>query len=470
MGRAYDMVWEGQPNYRWVKCYRNQRYRVTCEQLGTPRSKEDSYKQANQWWRLKKAELDNRAVPPEYEVALRDIDRKIKYAKAFAPDLEAGLQSARGAILASPPGDSPLPDEEEIERKIKLAELFGIRVPDGCDPMVLQEIFGDRRLWQERFVRAGLVEHQKTLGVCLEEFLNEARLKQKPATYKEMERYLRGLTEKSGLWTSLTDVTTISEQTVRDHYKWLKSRSYSAGTHNKRLGFFRRFVSWLWREKKIEQKPRNLEHDDHREELEHREVTRFSKVKEVVNALPRELRLWALLGLNCGMTNADLGSLDWGQIDCVQSVLTRRRVKTGDARTTPTVAYKLWPQTIALLRSRRNKNGLVFTTAKGKPMYETRFNEDNKVVCKDNFGLRWKRNKPKSPIPLGKFRSISASTLRKDPLYRQYEDYFLGHAPKTVADKHYAGEDDEAFFKALEFIRRDIFGPRKGTTRKQKTK
>lgn len=49
MGRSFEMSWEGSPNYRWVRMYRGQRYRVNCDNLGMPRTKDESYPAANGW-------------------------------------------------------------------------------------------------------------------------------------------------------------------------------------------------------------------------------------------------------------------------------------------------------------------------------------------------------------------------------------------------------------------------------------
>jgi integrase len=459
MGRTFEMSWEGHPNYRWVKYYKGNRYRVSCKTLGLPESKQDSYQGANRWWRVKKAEIDTPVLEEEHERALRDIDRKIRHAGTHLPEVLPELRKARAEILASDPWSIGFHNEAEIAKNLATAKLFGIEVADSVPPEVIQQFFGDRQIWAERFSRSGEIERSKTLGVCLEEFLAELRLKQMPATYSEIDRYLRRLTDSSGVWTQHTDVTRISEQTVVDHYRWLKSLGYDAGAHNKRLGFFRRFVSWLWMLKKLENKPRNLEDDSHRESVSSKPIKKYYDVAGVLKSLPTEQHLWALLGLNCGMTATDLGSLEWGQIDRKLWTLTRRRVKTGKRKSVPTVTYKLWPETIALLTSRSAGDGdsLVFVTANGGQMYASRFSDEGKAKIKDNFGLRWKRLKPKPSVPLSKFRGIACTILKKSAIHRQYADYFLGHAPRSMEEKHYGEEADAPFFEALAFIREDLF-------------
>jgi hypothetical protein len=108
------------------------------------------------------------------------------------------------------------------------------------------------------------------------------------------------------------------------------------------------------------------------------------------------------------------------------------------------------------LKKLPHRKGLLFTTKTGKPLYETRYNDDGKPVIKDMFRLYWSRLEPKPVIPLKAFRSIGATTLNTDKVYRQYKDYYLAHAPRTVADQHYAAEADKPFFDALEFIRTEV--------------
>ncbi len=60
--------------------------------------------------------------------------------------------------------------------------------------------------------------------------------------------------------------------------------------------------------------------------------------------------MYALLGLNCGMSNTDLAGLKKSEVDLKEGTLTRKRVKTGDNDNVPIVCYKLWPETLKLLK------------------------------------------------------------------------------------------------------------------------
>ena len=154
------------------------------------------------------------------------------------------------------------------------------------------------------------------------------------------------------------------------------------------------------------------------------------------------------------MTAADFGETDWRQIDRKKWTLTRRRAKTGDNPRTPTVTYKLWPETIGELERLSHREGLLFLTSTEQPLYQTKYKDDGGVAIKDLFSHHWQRLDGKPAIPLGKFRSVGATALKSDKMYRQYQDYFLAHASKTVGDQYYGAEVDGPFFEALEHIRR----------------
>ena len=480
MPRKCLMTWEGAPNFRWTKMYRGTRYRVTCEDLGVPRTKEDSYQAANAWWEKKLAETRVRKIDEERREALTEIERKISFASQHAPDLMCDLKDTKAQIETEIPGEVVLHDDAEIQHNLEIARLMGITIPEDLDPKVLQHLFGNQRIWSERLQRAGIVAKQKTLRHNLSKFLQVQQIRQQPATHKEMAAYLNGLLE-TPFWAPDTDIATINEQTVTSHYLWLSSKKYGWRQHNKVLGFFRRFVFWLWQEKVIDDIPRNLKATNHRKNKVHKEVKRYTGIAEVIKQLPSRHRLWAFLGLNCGMTNADLGALFWqddtltigqveevgdrsvevvGLVDPKNWTIRRRRAKTGQNPNTPTVTYKLWPETVALLKKLRSRHGLLFETKTGRPLYESRFDEDDQgnvnVKTKDLFATYWNRHDPKPPFSLGKFRSIAATALKEDKIYRQYEDYFLAHAPKSLADQHYGAESDKPFFQALRFIRKKV--------------
>jgi hypothetical protein len=99
-------------------------------------------------------------------------------------------------------------------------------------------------------------------------------------------------------------------------------------------------------------------------------------------------------------------------------------------------------------------------------MYKAWYDEDGTTHKKDMFSSYWTRLDPKSPIPLGKFRSIGATALKQDKLFRQYADLYLGHAAASLTDIHYGAESWGPFFEATEFIHKAIWGQKKPTQKR----
>lgn len=463
---------EGKPAYRWRKGFQNEVWYLLCRAkkpneiakprygyLGLPESmwtEPESQNAANLWWDEKLKQLAIESVPEQ----LATIDKKIAFASVYRPEEVEHLKAVRKDILQvvkQEPDDreTVLDDLTEVQKNIEIAGLFGITVPPDLDPIAASSIFGQSKVWEDRLSAIPASPKNKTFKYLLENFLDDIKTNMKPQSYRDVASYLKKVKDHFG---DSFDCSTINEVTIDLHYKWLKNQAMEGASKNKRLGMFRRFIKWLWKKKVVEIEPRNLIEKVHRTKVVTKAVKKFDGVKEEIARLPKRNQLWALLGLNCGMTQADLGQLAWEMIDMKGGTLTRKRVKTEDQATVPTVTYKLFPNTLTLLKELENNKGLVFQTKDGRSLYSTYFDEQGNAKKKDLISLYWKRTKnPKPTISLSRYRSIGASTLKKDEIFRQYVDLFLGHAPKTLADKNYGAEADNPFFRAVDFIYSQIF-------------
>jgi hypothetical protein len=468
------MSWDGSLR-RWRKTIKGEYFEVYCSALSLSEdrwTKVGSYQAANAWL---DAEIRRRAAipapqPDEKIAALADVDRRIAFSEDEPEEVER-LQSVRKAIEAAKTDrlDAlPAADDQLIAEEVELARLVGIDIPDDLDPEVLRHYFSDRKVLADRAKRRKFVEQDRTIGAARERFLDTLRGEQKPQTHYEIVRKLRAI--PATVWIDSTPCESIDEATVTRHFKWLSSIKQRPEEHNKRLGFFRRFVVHLWQEALLPTLPRNLKADLHKRKTKSKKIKTYEGVAEFVAELDDLRKAWALLCLNTGSTNADLGSLAWagsanlgdvlaiegidievsGVVDLRKKLAVRRRAKTGDQESTPTVTYRLWDATIAALKTIEKRPPLLFLGPAGKPRYYVRWDEAKKKdVKRDDFSQTWKGLR----IPIGKLRSVASSTLKNEPIYRPYIDYFLGHAAVTVADKNYAAEADDPFFVVLEFVR-----------------
>lgn len=63
---------------------------------------------------------------------------------------------------------------------------------------------------------------------------------------------------------------------------------------------------------------------------------------------------------------------------------------------------------------------------------------------------------PAKPV-LKLFRKTAASKLGEHPEFGKFAQYFLGHSPRTVADKHYVRPSEEHFDRAISWLCQQFF-------------
>jgi integrase len=189
---------------------------------------------------------------------------------------------------------------------------------------------------------------------------------------------------------------------------------------------------------------------------------RFNVVKKTIEVFEREeitkllspsnrevVRLFVLLGLNCGMTQIDISDLRHDEIDWQTGRLSRKRSKTSDQANTPKVEYALWPETFELLtRLRSTDPTRVLVTRSGKPWLET----GEKV--KDSIGLEFRKLNP--TLPFKHLRKTGATMLDNHGEYGAYAQHFLGHSPSSVAASHYVKPSQTRFDAAVSWLREQL--------------
>lgn len=437
MARKYLMSWQGAPQYRWRKMYRGVSYVVTCAELRSPRlTQEGSGKLADDWWRAKKAEIDG-LTPIE---GIPDHGRRTLEAVVGRP-LNSVPEVAQAAL-------------EMIERvnqqpiatyPIEQLEGVAAALRGQADPA---EAGGAMREALDQ------TPTERTLKANALRWLDLIRGEVKPTSFREIKEFVRWFCALPITGENM-DVAAVNEAKVEEAFLFLKKAKLSPATKKKRWGFFRRLVKYLWGRKLIDL-PRNL---DHFSITVHAKAVRKYDIAEVRNLLavlkPR-LRLYALLGLNCGMTNADIGQLRKDMVDLDGGTLTRKRVKTFEEANVPTVTYALWPETLRLMRRLQADHPTLFlTSSDNTSLWESR-QEGDKTPHKDLVSKQWK--KKKLPLPLKAFRSISATMLEKHAHYGRYLSHFLGHSPKSIRDKHYAAPSQELFDTIMTWLRAEILG------------
>ena len=133
--------------------------------------------------------------------------------------------------------------------------------------------------------------------------------------------------------------------------------------------------------------------------------------------------------LGAGFTAKDISDLHPAEVDWTEGTISRRRSKTRRHADAPTVTYKLWPQTFALLREHRSDSpDAVLLSPNGerwvadKP-HDGVYARSDKVAA----ALRYWMKKAKVQHAPKAIRATAASKMAEHPTFKFYSDYFLAH-------------------------------------------
>jgi integrase len=446
--RKYLMTWEGKPAFRWKKMSKGVVYRVTCQELGLPAAmwtQEASYQLANEWWKNKTTD--------HVESALQTLPTD-----AELDEIIARGQEARNAKilrnLANQFRDDPRQNPDDSQW-IETAHAVAGRLGGLTPPDFKLSVQVDRFLALQR--------KRPTTADTYGELRETVRAMIGMPLAIDTREVRRGNLCGAGLKPDM-DVRTITEKTVTDYYLHLQGTTYSTDRKKKVFGFFRRLVRFLWSERLIEL-PRNLADRQFSFGSTLKEIKTWPQedVRECLATLSERFLLYALLAANCAMLGGDIGTLRKNQI--IDGRIRRKRTKTSKHKNVPVVEYKLWPRTIALLAKYRSDHpDLALTSTTGTPLYESRFEGDDEVK-KDLIGNQWRKRG--FAIPLKAFRSISATLIEGHKEYGRHLEYFLGHAPSSIARRNYAAPPQALFDKLIDWLGEQYFPPDKPAAKKQ---
>jgi integrase len=195
-------------------------------------------------------------------------------------------------------------------------------------------------------------------------------------------------------------------------------------------------------------------------------VEEVQKMLAACEGFSERTKLYLLLMVNCGMYQNDIAELRRDEVNWKNGTLTRARSKTRE-RNGPIVTYKLWPETFALLKKHRAKEGeLVLTTDEGNPLVRY-WIEGEQFRRYDTIQSAWSRlaTKMGGKIRLGMkhLRKTSASLLGQHQHFKFFANHFLADSPRSIADKHYVIPSDQEFFQALDWLRSQILPHESGS-------
>ena len=336
---------------------------------------------------------------------------------------------------------------------------------DSPDPLAIE-----RAVWEDRLaVGKQDVPKEKTVEAQVDRFIADkaasvavGELSQ--GRLNELRIYLRDFADWRGRETPVVEV---SGQVLLDYrlelLKKVERDEWTTTTANHRMIAVKAWVRWLWHAEVLPALPRVL--DGRSAALRIGEskspIVVFTR-DEIATLLERasdRTRLYILLMLNCGATQKDLGDLQHSEVAWDAGRITRKRSKTRKHDGVPEVSYLLWPETLRLLKQERSEDGAeaVLLNENGEKIWLDKI-ENGKYRKNDNTRSAFARLCKKTGIkkPLKSLKKTSATLLRGNPRFASIEHLFLGHAPGSIAHRHYAQPPQVLLDNAITWLGQEL--------------
>jgi integrase len=460
MSRKEIMTWRALAK-RWVKKHRGKQYAISCRQLGCEPTKEASRDAANEWWEKKLIQI---AMQQPKQHSLPDPTRNFR--RFLREEVQIDIPTFEG-------DDDPGVDRfnQAVERYVANIDQqpFELDVQAPMDqPLKLK--FGDRIIRMPSESDLGKIRTiDAAIKVCLDRKEAQVHGGQRSAGRWDAYRcHLQRFAEWIGGGNPLELIDGSTLEGYHSHLlKEIGRRrqdsddGLSPAYALSLFGAVKQFIRWAWGRGLVDL-PRNIESKDFAfggTIAKKITVLTIQEVSKRLHSATKPTKLYLLLILNCGMQQEDISDLLHEEIDLRAGTLTRKRSKTGKHEDVPVVTYKLWNGTRTLLKEFRSKHArLALTTDECRPL-KTEAVVNGKLTKTDNIVSAYRRLErdqlklgASACRPLKLFRKTSSSLLEKHKDFGKYAQYFLGHSPRTIADKHYVVPDEKQFFSALKWL------------------
>jgi len=241
-------------------------------------------------------------------------------------------------------------------------------------------------------------------------------------------------------------ITGINNQSIRDFENHLNNMDVSKSTKKSYFSAFVQFLVFLEIETDFV-RPKQLTMA--RQKFKSTESTAESRLKkqqllwtpelfnDIRKSLPDEKALWVLLALNCGFRNTDISHLKWENIKGDR--LLHQRHKLSDFETAPTINYKLWPETLELLKKQKTKGELVFLNSNQEP-YHKEIKIKGVKAAYDGIANWWQKNRINYDLPrLDYLRKTGASFVASKSI--ALSRVYLAETLQSVEAIHYIFND-----------------------------
>lgn len=478
----------------------------------TPRKHQRDYEQCIDQWEQVLAwcnRYGDREYADQAVERLTDLRRRFAAAKLtplkredwfdanFDPIVVEGLD-LQGIFGQNAPAESQQPGPAPMSAR--LAVSLGMELPR--EPLIftpsqetLDSLDGSRQriareLWRDRLavMQRKAAPEDESLHAHVQKYLkqkeNDAKADQVSAgRCYALKLHLTYFEDWLGKNTSVKEIDGEVLVKFRSHLLEKTAKKWTKTTASHYMTTVKSFVRWLWQSNAIPTLPRILDGKTKALEItkSRPRVVTFTKeeIKNLLADASDRTKLYILLMLNCGMTQKDISDLLVSEVDWAEGRIIRKRSKTADCENVPIVNYKLWPETFRLLQQERTPKSKdrVLTNSNGAPLWVEEITKDGKYRKMDNVKNAFDRlrkvekvEKPskarkktsakkaeralKSTIdkPLKSLKKTSASLLRDNLQFSSLEGLFLGHAPQSMSDKHYAKVPQNLLDQAIQWL------------------
>jgi integrase len=478
---------------RWCKVHKGHKV-----YLGSGKSKADqqSYLIALDQWAIRKAEIDaSRAEEKpngaDYLTAIGLRQAMLEWLTLEADeadeaeynDMIAWLQKENQREHSLPGVPVPLVEYltyagehnrltrelEQLNRDFQKAKPPALNEPGSLtiDPLAYRPL-QEQRLWFPRLEGLkqwlkwqGVDNHASTIAGNLDTFLEAKRQKAlagqySPASYSILKARLDYFRRFAGALSVEVFGGKQLEAFTGQLHKLIAEGTISTEYAKGILVSAKSFVRWLWESEVVEHLPRNIAALRIKSEVKPIETFAPAEVNTLLTNAVERTRLYLLLMLNTGSLQQDISDLKPSEVNWKEGRITRKRSKTKGEANVPIVEYLLWPDTFALLKKYRSTDpNRVLVNANGSPLRQRGFRADGSNHNLNNITSAYQRVCRKLGIPakpLKLLRKTGASMLETQPEFGRYAQFYLGHSPRSVADRHYVQPSKEQFDRALTWL------------------
>ena len=443
MPRKLELTWD-KTRGRWKKFYLGRQYYFP---FGSHKGDQNGYRKAVDAWHKKRAEIDGSTLPAQHH---RDYEHAVSRRQELIDWHHANGDHKEAAKY-----------EKEI-KELKQADQDVPLRPDDIDPLRMISEAG-RLVWQDRLSRLG-PKAGITVAHTIDQFLESQKRacdagQIGQATYSLLTFKVQPFKRFAGS----VPVKDVDAKTLAGFHanllEQIAHKAYSTVYADALMKVAKRIIKWAYVQGIIPELPRTMfDRGAYAIIVDEPEIKTLSVelVNTILGHLSPRFQLYVLLMMNCGFTQKDVANLTWKQVDLEAGTIHRKRTKTSRKKRVPKVRFKLWTRTLKLLKEYKapTSSQWVLLNNNGQQLVRKYYNAKGKLNEVDNIKKTFGRIMAAKKIDatLKNFRSTSSTLLEDHLQYGRYAQYFLGQAPRSVAEKHYVKPSQGNFDRALKWL------------------